>query len=74
MNVPGKILDSHSIILPGGQRECLESVNCYSAAYWVTFGASLISVLLSLWSIRHDNVTMAKAMKPGRGRGTERDA
>lgn len=71
---PGKIFDSHSIILPDGTRQCFESIHCYSVAYWVTFGASLLAVFLSLWSIRHDNATTAKAIKLERGRDVARDA
>lgn len=57
----GRIYDSHSIILPDGRRDCREALDCYSAAYWITFGASFASVMLSLWSIRHNHVTKAMA-------------
>lgn len=70
----GKIFDSHSIILPDGTRQCFESIHCYNVAYWVTFGASLLSVVLGLWSIRYDNATKAKAIRLERGRGVGRDA
>ena len=57
---PGSIYDHHSMILPGGHRECPDGLQCYSAAYWVTFGASLAGVGVSLWSVRHDHVVKAK--------------
>ncbi|MCJ1229501.1 hypothetical protein MMC12_006168 [Toensbergia leucococca] len=56
----GSIYDHHSMILPGGHRECPDGLQCYSAAYWVTFGASLAGVGVSLWSVRHDHVVKAK--------------
>lgn len=71
---PGKIFDSHSIILPDETRQCFESIHCYSVAYWVTFGASLLAVFVSLWSIRYDNATKAKVIRIERGRGVGRDA
>lgn len=73
-NYPGKIFDSHSIILPDGTRQCFESIRCYSAAYWITFGASILAVFISLWSIRHDNATKVRDIKSERGRDIGRDA
>ena len=59
----GRIYDRHSIILPGGQRDCKEGLYCYRDAYFVTLGASLIGVLISLWSIHHDWVAKLKKRK-----------
>jgi hypothetical protein len=53
--VYGRIYDSHSIINDDGHRECLEGLECYGAAYWVTFLAAVCAVLVSLWSVWHEN-------------------
>ncbi|MCJ1429404.1 hypothetical protein MMC29_007318 [Sticta canariensis] len=74
VNFQGRIYDSHSVLLPDGSRECWESRNCYSAAYLVTLGASVASVLISLWSIRHHNVTKLKTMKATKALNVAREA
>lgn len=51
----GKIYDSHSIIAPDGERECLEGLVCYRTAYLVTFFAGLGGIVVCLWSIWHEN-------------------
>ena len=56
----GHIYDRHSIILPDGQRECKDGLYCYRNAYFVTLGASLIGVIISLWSVHHDRVATVK--------------
>ena len=66
-----RIYDAHSIILPDGQRDCRDSVSCYSTAYWVTFGAGAVAVLISLWSIRQANVALSSRNRNG---GTAREA
>ena len=53
--VYGMIYDSHSIVNEKGQRECLEGLQCYRAAYWVTFFAAIGGVSVCLWSIWHEN-------------------
>ena len=67
----GRIYDGHSTILPGGKRECPDGLECYSSAYWVTFGTSVAGVGISLWSIRYDHVTKAKARRLERELGRE---
>lgn len=67
----GSIYDSHSTILPDGQRDCPEGVKCYRGAYWVTFGASLVSLGVSLWSIRHEHVIKARSRLSAREAGRE---
>ncbi|TKA51029.1 hypothetical protein B0A49_11239, partial [Cryomyces minteri] len=52
----GKIYDHHSTILPGGERDCPDGLNCYARSYWVTGGASVLGIGLSLWAIRHEHV------------------
>ena len=50
----GRIYDAHSIIEEDGSRICFDGLQCYSKAYWITFGASLIGISLALISIRYD--------------------
>ncbi|MCJ1256468.1 hypothetical protein MMC24_004289 [Lignoscripta atroalba] len=59
----GSVYDHHSTISPEGRRDCPEGLHCYNTAYWVTFGASLAGVGISLWSIRHDHVMKSRARK-----------
>ena len=56
----GHIYDQHSIILPDGQRDCKDGLYCYRNAYFVTLGASLIGVFLSLFNIHRDRVGKLK--------------
>ena len=58
----GRIYDYHSVI-KNGRRACPDGIECYRTAYWVTFGASLAGMLISLWSIRHDNVIKSRRRK-----------
>ncbi|KAF2136765.1 uncharacterized protein K452DRAFT_236919 [Aplosporella prunicola CBS 121167] len=51
----GRVYDHHSTELDGGQRECTEGLDCYRGAYGITFAASLIGLLVTLWSIRHEH-------------------
>ncbi len=65
----GHIYDRHSIISPDGQRDCRDGLYCYRSAYWVTLGASLAGVAVSLWSIHHDWVGKLKLQREtGKGR------
>ncbi|KAI9760387.1 MAG: hypothetical protein M4579_001683 [Chaenotheca gracillima] len=52
----GSVYDHHSTVHDDGQRFCTEGSNCYRAAYWFTFVASLAGLGLSLWSVRCDHV------------------
>ncbi|MCJ1390162.1 hypothetical protein MMC18_003020 [Xylographa bjoerkii] len=56
----GKIYDEHSTIAPDGRRDCPDGLGCYRNAYWVTFGASVAGVIISLWSIRYHHVIKLK--------------
>jgi hypothetical protein len=47
----GIIYDKHSIVKPGGERECTEGLYCYRSAYVVTAIACVLGLLVSLWSI-----------------------
>ena len=68
----GRIYDAHSIIKEDGSRICLEGVRCYGAAYWITFGASLLGIGMALLSIQHDYRKRRRARK--RLKDTDREA
>ena len=59
----GRIYDAHSIIDRNGARLCLEGLQCYKNAYWVTFGGSLLGISLALISINHDHRKRWRAEK-----------
>lgn len=65
----GTILDHHSTLLPGGERDCPDGLACYYKAYWVTFGASLTGILLSLWGIRLENSGKSRKIEQDGHRG-----
>lgn len=69
----GTVYDRHSMVLPGGERDCTEGLSCYRTAYWVTFGAAIVGVGVSLWSIWHEGVVLRRRGKEGREEH-ERDA
>lgn len=47
----GIVYDKHSIIKPGGERECTEGLACYRSAYLVTVVACMLGFVVSLLSI-----------------------
>ncbi|CZT10282.1 hypothetical protein WAI453_009375 [Rhynchosporium graminicola] len=47
----GFVFDKHSIVKPGGERECTEGLACYRSAYVITVFACLAGLGVSLWSI-----------------------
>jgi hypothetical protein len=47
----GMVYDNHSVLKPGGERECTEGLACYRSAYLVTIVACLAGLIISLWSI-----------------------
>lgn len=51
----GKIYDSHSTVTPDGKRECPAGLDCYRSAYWMSFSASVLALVISLWSIQHEH-------------------
>ena len=61
----GATYDQHSIVKPGGERVCLEGLDCYKPAYWVTLGACVLGLAVTLWTIRHQHVQHAKDMAKG---------
>lgn len=50
----GNIFDSHSKILPSGDMVCEDGLQCYEAAYWFTFFASLAGIVCSFWCVWHE--------------------
>lgn len=64
----GSVYDKHSTVLPGGERQCPDGLDCYRSAYWVTFGACILGLAVSLWSIRHAH---AKHMRKQKERSLE---
>jgi MFS family permease len=59
----GMIYDQHSIIEPGGERSCLEGLDCYRAAYVVTLGACILGLAVTLWVIRRQQIQRANESK-----------
>ncbi|KAJ3520192.1 hypothetical protein NM208_g13816 [Fusarium decemcellulare] len=52
----GKVYDRHSIVEPDGERSCLEGLECYRSAYWVTLFACIAGTGITMWGIRHQRV------------------
>ena len=70
----GAVYDKHSVILPDGERVCLEGLMCYRTATLVTLFAGLLGTGLSLACIWREN-RMWKNEIGARGRTNhERDA
>ncbi|KAG6035665.1 hypothetical protein E4U41_005987 [Claviceps citrina] len=59
----GAILDSHSVFDRSGERSCHEGLECYRAAYWVTFVACSVGIAIALWAVQHERVELAKEAK-----------
>ncbi|KAF7559454.1 hypothetical protein G7046_g4693 [Stylonectria norvegica] len=56
----GKIYDQHSVVQPGGERFCLDGLECYRSAYWVTLGACGLGLIVTLLVIRHQHAQYIK--------------
>ncbi|EEH42108.1 uncharacterized protein PADG_06928 [Paracoccidioides brasiliensis Pb18] len=61
----GRIYDSHSIVLPDGDRDCREGLKCYRTSYIVTFYAGLAGVAMTLWTIWHERRTVGRLAGKG---------
>ncbi|KAJ4193390.1 hypothetical protein NW755_003385 [Fusarium falciforme] len=61
----GKVYDSHSIVQPNGERVCLEGLDCYRSAYWVTLFACIAGSGITLWGIRHQHAKLLKEHNKG---------
>ena len=53
----GELYDKHSVLLPDGERECLEGLSCYRMATLVTLCAGILGTVLSLMNIWRENRT-----------------
>ncbi|RKF78910.1 putative membrane protein [Golovinomyces cichoracearum] len=51
----GTTYDHHSELTPDGHRVCLEGLSCYRKAYYLTASASIIGLVVSLWSISYSH-------------------
>ncbi|KAG5983337.1 hypothetical protein E4U55_000209 [Claviceps digitariae] len=61
----GAVLDSHSVFDRDGERSCHLGLECYRAAYWVTFFACSTGILIVLRAVQHERAELAKAEKLG---------
>lgn len=65
--VYGSIYDAHSVVDDKtGDRECLQGRTCYQGAFWMTLTSSIGAVLLCLYSIWHDNMSIKKRSQKSR--------
>ncbi|PBP24743.1 putative major facilitator superfamily transporter protein [Diplocarpon rosae] len=64
----GSVYDRHSILRPGGERECTDGLACYRSAYVVTFFSCLVGLAMSLWSIWYTSRQREKEEKYLQGR------
>lgn len=51
----GVVYDKHSVILPDGERECMDGLPCYWVASLVTLLAGVVGMALSVGSIWREN-------------------
>jgi MFS family permease len=70
----GEVYDKHSIILPDGERECLEGSSCYRTTTLVTLLAGLLGTVLSLLSIWRENKIWKKEVEARQRSNHDRDA
>jgi MFS family permease len=61
----GQTYDSHSVKRPTGEMMCMEGLECYQSAYWMTFSACVVGLGVSLWTIRHQRVRHQKEFPKG---------
>lgn len=61
----GAIFDNHSVIGPSGERSCHDGIDCYRAAYWVTFAACCVGFAVTLETIRHERSGQARDSRSG---------
>ncbi|KAF4971833.1 hypothetical protein FSARC_1436 [Fusarium sarcochroum] len=61
----GKVYDHHSVVGPGGERSCLDGLECYRSAYWVTLISCCAGTGITLWAIRHRHEKHLREMDKG---------
>lgn len=52
----GRTYDRHSIVRENGERLCMDGLDCYKSAYWVTFWACVTGLGVCLWVIRYQHL------------------
>jgi hypothetical protein len=62
----GAVFDKNSRELPGGDLQCSSGLKCYKDAYYVTLVASVVGVVVCLWSIYHEHQLKMEALKARR--------
>ncbi len=60
----GIVFDSHSIV-EGNDRYCLDGLDCYKEAYYVTLVACILGMLVTLFTIRHQSKERAREAAKG---------
>lgn len=58
----GTVLDHHSVFEPSGERACHEGLECYRAAYGITFASCVVGVAITVWVIRHQYIAKIRAI------------
>ncbi|KAM0380376.1 hypothetical protein ACHAPK_000973 [Fusarium culmorum] len=61
----GKIYDAHSVVGKNGELSCLDGLQCYRSAYWVTLLSCCAGTGITLWAIRHRHAKHQRAMNKG---------
>ncbi|KAF0643463.1 hypothetical protein FPSE5266_09149 [Fusarium pseudograminearum] len=61
----GKIYDAHSVVGKDGELSCLDGLQCYRSAYWVTLLSCCAGTGITLWAIRHRHAKHQRAMNKG---------
>ncbi|KAM0422404.1 hypothetical protein ACHAPD_000857 [Fusarium lateritium] len=61
----GKIYDAHSVVGKDGELSCLDGLECYRSAYWVTLLSCCAGTGITLWAIRHRHAKHQRAMNKG---------
>lgn len=59
----GRILDSNSGVVDGGEKLCLAGRSCYSNAYILTLVSSMVGVGWALYCIRHERAEKKAYLK-----------
>jgi MFS family permease len=61
----GRTYDQHSIKKPGGERVCMDGIECYKAAYFVTISSCGLGLIFSLWVIRRQHLRQINETSKG---------
>ncbi|KAI6781775.1 putative membrane protein-like protein [Emericellopsis cladophorae] len=61
----GQTYDAHTVKRPSGEMMCMDGLECYKSAYWMTFCSCVVGLGASLWTIRHQHVRHNKELSKG---------